>query len=167
MSSRVKADSREGVKVLARLSEQIASRAFQPSLGGGVRILAVDDDPIQREFSTVYLGGEEASVTTAASAEEGLAILAREAFDIALIDVDMPGMDGIEMVAALRADPKFAGLPLMVITGREDMLSIDLAFNAGATSFMVKPVNWRLLSHQVKFLLRAHRSLSAAKAANA
>lgn len=125
-------------------------------------ILAVDDDPIQREFSAVYLAGPQATITTAASAEEGLALLETTRFDVALIDVDMPGINGIEMVRRIRADRRFDDLPVMVITGREDILSIDQAYAAGATSFMCKPVNWRLLGHQIRFMVRAHRALAAA-----
>ncbi|HEY5794342.1 MAG TPA: response regulator [Bosea sp. (in: a-proteobacteria)] len=125
-------------------------------------ILAVDDDPIQREFCSVYLATPNAEIATAGSAEEGLALLEQTRFDVALIDVDMPGIDGIEMVRRIRADRRFDDLPVMVITGREDIVSIDQAYAAGATSFMCKPVNWRLLGHQIRFLIRAHRALVAA-----
>lgn len=127
-----------------------------------VAILAVDDDPIQREFCAVYLATPQAEITTAGSAEEGLALLDQARFDVALIDVDMPGMNGIEMVRRIRADRRFNDLPVMVITGREDIVSIDQAYAAGATSFMCKPVNWRLLGHKIRFLIRAHRALAAA-----
>lgn len=130
--------------------------------GDRIELLAVDDDPIQREFCTVYLSTPDVEVTTADSAEDGLAKLALVDFDILLVDVDMPGIDGIEMVRQLRADPRYDGVPIMVITGREDMVSIDQAYEAGATSFMCKPVNWRLLSYQVRFLLRAHRAMERA-----
>jgi DNA-binding response OmpR family regulator len=132
-----------------------------------VTILAVDDDPIHREFATVYLGAPGTSVVTADSAEAGLAQLESRHFDIALVDVDMPGMNGIDMVQTLRTDSRYDNLPIIVITGREDMASIDRAYDAGATSFMCKPVNWRLLSHQVKFLLRAHKAMRNAQAGNA
>ena len=127
-----------------------------------ISILAVDDDPIQREFCTVYLASPNAEISTAASAEEGLALLDRQRFDVALVDVDMPGINGIEMVRRIRADSRLDDLPVMVITGREDILSIDQAYAAGATSFMCKPVNWRLLGHQIRFMVRAHRALVAA-----
>lgn len=143
--------------------ETISERRFDFILTD-TRILAVDDDPIQREFCSVYLTTPSASVVGADSAAAALALLERENFDIALIDVDMPGMNGIELVRLLRADSRFDTMPLMVITGREDVVSIDLAYAAGATAFMCKPVNWRLLSHQVKFLLRAHKALRQASA---
>jgi DNA-binding response OmpR family regulator len=142
----------------ATLTSQVPAR-FSYVLNDEIRILAVDDDAIQREFCAVYLSTPSAEVITAESAEAGLALLEQQDFDMALIDVDMPGIDGIEMVRRLRADPRFSRMPIMVITGREDMTSIDLAYEAGATAFMSKPVNWRLLSHQIKFLIRAHAAL--------
>lgn len=132
---------------------------FRYVLDEDIAILAVDDDAIQREFCSVYLSTPSARVVTADCAEAGLALLETTHFDMALIDVDMPGMSGIEMLSRLRADPRFDDLPIMIVTGREDIASIDLAYDAGATAFMCKPVNWRLLSHQVKFMMRAHRAL--------
>jgi DNA-binding response OmpR family regulator len=148
------------------LQQESLSR-FNFVLQGPLMILAVDDDPIMREFSTVYLSSPSVSVMTASSAEEGLALLAEHAFDIALVDVDMPGMSGLGMLKAIRSEPRHDDLPVMIITGREDMQSIDLAYECGATAFMCKPVNWRLLSHQVKFMLRAHRALRLAESSHA
>jgi len=144
--------------------QQSTQTPFTFVLTDELNILAVDDDPIQREFCTVYLSTPTAKVTTADCAESAISILAERSFDMALVDVDMPGMNGIELVRLLRADPRHDDMPIMVITGREDMLSIDMAYEAGATAFMCKPVNWRLLSHQVKFMLRAHRALRSQEA---
>ncbi len=138
----------------------LGARKFEYVLTEDMDILAVDDDPIQREFCSVYLSTPSVRVETADCAEAGLAILAEKSFDVALVDVDMPGMNGIEMVRVLRADRRFDTLPIMVITGREDMISIDQAYEAGATAFMCKPVNWRLLAHQIRFMVRAHRALT-------
>lgn len=125
-------------------------------------ILAVDDDPIQREFCSVYMTTPTVSVETADCAEAGLERLEAQEYGALLVDVDMPGMSGIELVALLRSRPEFDKMPIMVITGNEDIPSIDAAYAAGATAFMCKPVNWRLLSHQVRFMVRAHRALLAA-----
>jgi CheY-like chemotaxis protein len=133
---------------------------FRPVLSGMVSILAVDDDPIQREFSVVYLSTPTAEVHVAANAEEGLAFLDGRHVDVALIDMEMPGMGGVEMVRRLRADPRFAELPIMMITGHEDMASIDDAYDAGATAFMAKPVNWRILAYHLRFLLRAQAAMN-------
>lgn len=138
----------------------LGAQKFQYVPTEDMDILAVDDDPIQREFCSVYLSTPNVRVETADCAEAGLAVLAEKSFAAALVDVDMPGMSGIEMVRVLRADRRFDALPIMVITGREDMVSIDQAYEAGATAFMCKPVNWRLLAHQIRFMVRAHRALT-------
>lgn len=141
-----------------------SSRSFRFVLDEAVKVLVVDDDPIQREFSQVYLASPVAEIHAVGSAEEALMVLDGQRFDIALIDVDLDGMDGIMLVQRLRAEHCFDAMALMVITGREDMVSIDAAFEAGASAFAVKPINWRLLSHQIKFLLRAHRAIGASPA---
>jgi CheY-like chemotaxis protein len=133
-------------------------RTFTYVLDDDARILVTDDDPILREFARVHLTTPTASVELAESAEEGIARLNSARFDIALIDLEMPGMGGLEMIKRLRADPVHHDLPIVVVTGRDDMSSIDLAYEAGATSFVTKPVNWRLMSYQLRYVLRAQRS---------
>lgn len=133
----------------------------------GVRILYVDDDPILREFAVVNLATEHARVETAADGRAALAAIAGEPPDLVLLDLDMPEMDGFEVLETLRADPKFADLPVIVVTGREDVEAVDRAFAVGATSFVVKPLNWRLLSHQLRYVHRSamnERTLAAERA---
>lgn len=120
-----------------------------------LRILMADDDPIMREFASVYLSSPSAEVTTAGNGAEALERLAGADFDIVLLDLDMPVLSGFGALEAIRADQRHARLPIIVISGREDLDSIDRAFALGATSFVTKPVNWRLLAYQIKFVLRA------------
>lgn len=122
-----------------------------------LRLLVVDDDPIQREFAKVYLAAPTVEVELAENGAAGLALLRSASFDIALIDIDMPVMNGFELLAAIRADTALAHLPVIMITGREDVESIDRAYELGASSFVTKAVNWRLLSYQIRFVLRATR----------
>jgi CheY-like chemotaxis protein len=152
--ARSPAPAKESVRAAAPLGD----RAFTYVLDDEVRILVTDDDPILREFARVHLTTPAASVEVAESGEEGLQCLSSGDFDIALIDLDMPGMGGLEMIRRLRADPAHCDLPVVVVTGRDDMGSIDLAYEAGATSFVTKPVNWRLMSYQLSYVLRAQRS---------
>ena len=132
-----------------------ASTPFAFVLNEKARILAVDDDPIQREFATVYLGAPNVMIDVADSAEAGLRLLAGNAYDIALVDIDMPGIGGIEMVRLIRSSARLKALPVVMVTGSDDIISIDRAYEAGATSFVTKPVNWRLLSYHLRFVLRA------------
>lgn len=124
-------------------------------LQDALKIIFVDDDPILREFAVVNLTTEHATVATACDGEEALKVI--EAFqpDIMLLDLEMPNMDGFEVLQRLRASEAWARLPVIVVTGREDVGAVDRAFSAGATSFVVKPLNWRLLSYQIRYVQRA------------
>ena len=86
--------------------------------------------------------------------------------DILLLDLEMPRMDGFEVLSRLRAEAgRLRNLPVIVVTGREDIDAIDRAFAAGATSFVSKPLNWRLLSYQIRYVRRAYEAEQAARAA--
>src|SRR6202048_1763004 len=73
---------------------------------------------------------------------------------VVLLDVDMPGMDGYSVCRRLRAEPRLSAVPIVMVTGHEDAAAINLAFEAGATDFISKPVNWALLPHRLKYILR-------------
>jgi DNA-binding response OmpR family regulator len=138
------------------MSQSNATKApYTFVLNERTRILAVDDDPIQREFAAVYLATPSAVIDTAESAEAGLRMLGEGDYDIVLLDIDMPGFDGIAMLETIRASAPLANLPVVMVTGSEDIISIDRAYDAGATSFITKPVNWRLLSYHLRFVLRS------------
>ena len=122
------------------------------------RILFVDDDPILREFAQVNLASPTAVVDVASNGAEALERLALNDYEIVLLDLEMPVLNGFDTLAAIRADPRFEGLAVMVQTGREDVEAIDRAFRLGATSFVTKPLNWRLLTYQILYVLRASRA---------
>ena len=130
-------------------------------LQDALKIIFVDDDPILREFAVVNLTTEHATVATAGDGEEALRVLDAFAPDIMLLDLEMPRMDGFDVLEHLRRSDAWRHLPVIVVTGREDVGAVDRAFQAGATSFVVKPINWRLLSYQIRYVQRAH--LDAAK----
>ncbi|HWS66197.1 MAG TPA: EAL domain-containing protein [Steroidobacteraceae bacterium] len=81
------------------------------------------------------------------------AALSREVA-IILLDVDMPGMDGYSVCRRLRAEPRLATVPIVMVTGHEDAAAIGHAFEAGATDFISKPVNWALLPRRIEYILR-------------
>jgi diguanylate cyclase len=123
----------------------------QPS--GPIAIIA-DDEELGR-----LLLAESAAAT-------GLAVLAFDngpatleaclARDVAVVmlDVDMPGMDGYTVCRRLREEPRLANVPIVMVTGHEDAAAINLAFEAGATDFISKPVNWALLPRRIEYILR-------------
>lgn len=127
--------------------------SFAPS-----RVLVADDDPILREFAAVHLATPTVEVEVAEDGILALDRLSKGGIDIALVDLDMPRMNGFELIERIRWDEQLKHLPIVVATGREDMEAIDRAFALGANSFVVKPLNWRLLSHQLAYVLRNSRA---------
>ena len=107
----------------------------------------------------MYLTTPTAEVITAVSAEHGLQRMRNREFDIVLVDFEMPEINGIEFLRTVRGDPALAGTPVIMVTSHDDDNTIDRAYSAGATAFTTKPVNWRLLSYQIKYVLRAHKLL--------
>lgn len=130
--------------------------AFFYVLQDALRILFVDDDPILLEFAQVHLNTETAKVSVADDGDTALAMLGEVQPDVVLLDLEMPRLDGFEVLRRMRADPAHARTPIIVQTGREDVAAIDKAFRLGATSFVVKPLNWRLLSYQIRYVHRVH-----------
>jgi signal transduction histidine kinase len=123
-----------------------------------LHLLFVDDDPILCEFAQVHLASEKGRVSVAADGEQALTHIREQGCDLVLLDLEMPRLDGFQVLDALRADEATKRLPVIVITGREDVVAIDRAFAMGASSFIVNPINWRLLNYQIRFVDRAHRA---------
>ena len=131
-----------------------------------VRILVVDDDVTARALMRAALRKAGFEVTLADSGEAGLRTFLGGTYDMVMLDVDMPGMSGHEVCRALRAavDPL---LPIIMVTGMDDIVSVEHAYQSGATDFIAKPINWATLGHRVKYLLRGQQSLQALRNADA
>jgi DNA-binding response OmpR family regulator len=140
------------------LSGGDAAGSFFYVLEDPIRILFADDDPILREFAVVHLSTQAAKVDVAEDGIKALDVLNETDCDILLLDLEMPRLDGFEVLKQLRSSEKYRRLPIIVVTGREDVAAIDRAFAEGASAFTVKPINWRLLSYQIRFV---HRSAEA------
>jgi len=120
--------------------------------------LVVDDDVMMRLLIRQTL---ERAGFVCHEAEHGAAALERFPQlqpDIVLLDVVMPHMDGYATCAALRATPAGAFVPVLMLTGLDDVESIDRAYGVGATDFISKPINWGILSHRVRYILRASQA---------
>jgi diguanylate cyclase (GGDEF)-like protein len=121
-------------------------------------ILVVDDDLTAIALTRAALQKAGFAVSTALDGMDGLRQFRAKPSDIVLLDVDMPGMSGYEVCAALRLE---AGplLPIVMVTGFDDFRSVDAAYVAGATDFIAKPINWTLLGHRVRYLLRGYQTV--------
>ncbi len=119
------------------------------------RILVVDDDPLVREIATAKLAADGHSVVAAADGAEGWQYLTSASFDLALVDLEMPVVDGFTLIERMRSDDLMRHLPVIVITSLQDDEAVDRAFNVGANSFVSKPLVWRSLLRQVRYVWRA------------
>lgn len=127
-----------------------------------LRILVVDDDPVHCEFASVHLTTPNTEIVTVLDGNSALAALEAEHFDLVLLDYELPDIDGIGVLRRIRADEVTRDVPVIMVTSHEDIVTIDAAFDAGATSFVTKPVNWRLLSYQILYVYRAQMGMKAA-----
>lgn len=129
-------------------------------LGQGPRVLIVDDDPVIRLLACQAL--QQIGMTTLEGEDGQDALISVETAlpDLVLLDVELPGRDGLEICAELRRLPAGREIPILIITGHADSEVIDRAFEAGATDFISKPIDWKLLQHRVRFLMRAQGAIS-------
>jgi signal transduction histidine kinase len=103
---------------------------------------------------------------TAADGALAWEILEQESpFDLMLCDLEMPRLDGFALLESMRKDPKHHNVPVLVVTSRDDLLAVDRAYDAGATSFTAKPINWRILTYQLRYMLRAADAQAELRAA--
>ena len=102
------------------------------------RILIVDDDPLLLTFLTEVISHAGYQTVTASSAEEALQVVAAGEPDLALLDITMPGMSGLELAARLKAD---TGVPFMFLSAVDDSESARQAAAHGAVGYLVKPVD--------------------------
>ena len=131
-----------------------------------VDILIVDDDTTAHMVMCAALVNAGFGVRLAADGPDALRQFAAQCPDLVMLDVNMPGMDGHQVCAAMRAQVG-ALLPIVMVTGLDDVRSVELAYESGATDFFPKPVHLPMLSYRVRYLLRGHQAMLALHAAEA
>ncbi len=123
-------------------------------------VLVVDDDATMRVLVAETLEPDGIEVAEAQDGPAALAALHARTPDLVLLDVQMPGVDGFHVCEEIRALPAGADLPIVMMTGLEDVDSIRRAYEVGATDFVTKPLQWLILAHRVRYLLRASANLA-------
>jgi diguanylate cyclase (GGDEF)-like protein len=126
-------------------------------------VLVVDDDPVIRVLVTETLQQIGFAVEQAENGREALDFLGHCQPDVVLLDVLMPEMDGFRTCRAFRALPQGRHVPVLMMTGLDDIASIDHAFEVGATDFITKPLNYTILGHRVRYLLRTMQAFESAR----
>lgn len=120
-------------------------------------ILLVDDEPDVLEFLSYNLSREGYNVFKAKNGKEGLELTKKQHPHLILLDVMMPGMDGIETCRAIRALPQYNDTIIVFLTARGEEYSQIAGFEAGADDYITKPIKPKLLTSRVKALLRRHK----------
>jgi len=104
-----------------------------------LRILLADDEPRLLHIVSMYLGMEGYDVRSAADGEEALRLIESETFDLAVLDVMMPGVDGIEVCRRIRAGDATRSLPVLLFTSLSADSDVEKARLAGANHMITKP----------------------------
>ncbi|MDR2550914.1 MAG: diguanylate cyclase [Desulfobulbus sp.] len=120
-------------------------------------ILIVDDDEVIRMLMRQFLEGEGYAVVEAEDGPGALEKLAEQAFDLVILDIAMPGIDGPEVCEHIRsamADPP----PVLMVTALDDEKSIERSYGAGAVDYIRKPLRWPVLKNRIRYILGSHRA---------
>jgi diguanylate cyclase (GGDEF)-like protein/PAS domain S-box-containing protein len=135
-------------------------------------VLIAEDDAATRLLLRETLEQAGFAVVEAEDGQEAVDSFCDSPTDIILLDVEMPRKDGFTSCMEIRKLPDGHSVPVLMVTGLDDLESINRAYEAGATDFITKPINWTILAHRVRYMLRAGQALeglrkSEARLANA
>lgn len=124
-----------------------------------MRVLLVDDDNASRLLcSRILVRDYDCAITEAANGLEGLELLARNRYDCAVIDLMMPVMDGLEMLAALRGDSRLATLPVMVISSIRDADLVRQVIRLGIDGYIAKPLRPAIVAEKFRQFVAGMRA---------
>ncbi len=135
----------------------LAPRAL-PRASARARILVAEDSDVIRETILRELADAGFEVRAARDGLEALALARREVFDAVSTDVMMPGMDGYELTRALRADPRYARVPIVMVTGKDARIDALRGYDAGADVYLTKPSDTAVLIRTIDGLLTKLRA---------
>ncbi len=135
---------------LANLMDEIPAADDAPPPEETGYILVVDDIDSNRDLLSRRLVADGHRVATAGGGEEALAMLAAEDFDLVLLDLMMPGINGFEVLARMKRDPNLKGVPVVMVSALDDTTSVIRCIEAGADDYLPKPFNPTLLRARIK-----------------
>ncbi len=117
------------------------------------RVLVVDDDPALAEMLGIVLRGEGFDTAFVADGDQALAAFRRERPDVVLLDLMLPGTDGLEVCRQIRAE---SGVPIVMLTAKGDTVDVVLGLESGADDYVVKPFKPKEVVARVRARLRTH-----------
>jgi DNA-binding response OmpR family regulator len=126
------------------------------------RVLVVEDDQHIRDLVILHLRLEGYETSAAADGSEGLRLARSEPFDLMILDVMLPGLDGITVTRAIRREPQLRDVPILMLTARREESDKVDGLESGADDYLTKPFGIRELMARVRALLRRRRSAATA-----
>ena len=129
------------------------------------RALVVEDEPHIRELVALHLGLEGLSVIEAGAGDEAIRLIDTETFDLVVLDLMLPKVDGVAVCRAIRRQPANGDVPILMLTARREESDKVLGLESGADDYLTKPFGVRELVARVRALLRRPRASQASKPA--
>ena len=118
-------------------------------------LLVIDDDVVIRSMLVKALQKQNYDIIEAVNGAEGVELFRQHRPDMVLLDVLMPVMNGFEACNLMREIDPDRSIPVLMLTGLDDVNSVDKAFESGATDFITKPINWSLFTQRVRYALKS------------
>lgn len=115
-----------------------------------IKILVVDDvDSMRKVTMSILMVAEYTNVTQATDGVEALKLLQDELFDLIICDWEMPNMDGLELLIEIKKDERLKGIPLLMLTSNTEKAKVNVAINAGASDYVIKPIQPSVLLEKI------------------
>lgn len=124
-----------------------------PAVSKAVRILVVDDEPHIRRVLEAILGKEGFEVLVAVDGPQGLDELSTEEVDLVILDLMMPGANGLEILSKIRSDPQCENTPVIILTAKGQDTDREAALAGGANDFLTKPFSPKKLIARIHEIL--------------
>jgi diguanylate cyclase (GGDEF)-like protein len=131
--------------------------------GTDATVLVCDDDPTYLLLMEETLSSDNLNVLTAVNGAEALKLYLKHKPHIVLLDVHMPMLSGFEVCAEIRKHPQGKDTPILMVTGADDIFSIESAYKHGATDFLPKPIRWPMVAHRVRYMLKGSETFNSLK----
>ena len=123
-------------------------------------ILVVEDNPTNQLLTTMVLNRDGFETAVAESAEDALVFIKARRPDLILMDVQLPGMDGLTFASSLRSIPEAAGVPVVALTSHAMRGDRERAIAAGCVGYLSKPIDTRTLSDELRALIKPSQPAS-------
>ena|SRR5215831_13081412 len=129
-----------------------------------LRVLVVEDDPHIRELVQLHLGLEGLTIAASGDGAEGLQLARTQPFDLIILDVMLPGLDGVTVCRAIRREPHLKDVPILMLTARREESDKVNGLESGADDYLTKPFGIREFVARVRALMRRRRASANASA---